>query len=225
MYRAENYALKVVAVYCAAGFITLMSYLWGGFCHPFSQFFAVNPTDLQCQTWVNYNRLHLILNVSSDVLIILVPISLITRSQMQPLKKFMLCCMFSLGSVVIVIAVLNKVFTLRERGDPVWVAWYIRESSAAMIVANLILCWPLFRKLHTSRSSSSGHISKTFTSEKTDESAPSSATFDYSHIRFPTPQLDVEMAQSNRKSPVQNIKPVPLLPDIDEADFYRSADS
>lgn len=56
----------------------------------------------------------------------------------------------------IVSAVLNKYYSFTDPFGADWTAWYIRESSTALIAANLPLTWPLVRQvMHISTSNQS----------------------------------------------------------------------
>lgn len=67
-------------------------------------------------------------------------------------KKIPLVGIFSLGVFVIIAAILNKVYSFSEPFSEQWVYWYIRESSTALIVANLPFVWLFYRKLFRIRS-------------------------------------------------------------------------
>jgi hypothetical protein len=47
----------------------------------------------------------------------------------------------------ILCAVLNKYYSFTQPYGSQWTFWYIRESSTAIIVANLALTWTLIRKI------------------------------------------------------------------------------
>lgn len=68
-------------------------------------------------------------------------------------KKIPLVGIFSLGVFVIIAAILNKVYSFTEPFSEMWVYWYIRESSTALIVANLPFVWLFYRKVFRIRSS------------------------------------------------------------------------
>ncbi|KAH8682072.1 hypothetical protein BX600DRAFT_521487 [Xylariales sp. PMI_506] len=55
---------------------------------------------------------------------------------------------FSLGIFTIIAAVLSKYYTLTNAGNNVWMAWYIRESSTAIIVASLPCALTLVRRVY-----------------------------------------------------------------------------
>ena len=69
------------------------------------------------------------------------------RSQLPWKRKFILCCVFSLGIFAIIAAVLNKYYSFTRPYEPTWINWYVRESSTAVLVANLPFTWTLLRKV------------------------------------------------------------------------------
>ena len=60
-------------------------------------------------------------------------------------KKVPLVLIFSLGIFVILAAILNKVYSFSEPFGSAWTYWYVRESSTAMLVANLPFVWTCWR--------------------------------------------------------------------------------
>lgn len=68
-------------------------------------------------------------------------------------KKIPLIGVFSLGVFVIIAAILNKIYSFTQPYSTEWVYWYVRESSTALIVANLPFVWLFYRKVFRIRSS------------------------------------------------------------------------
>ena len=62
-------------------------------------------------------------------------------------KKIPLVGIFSLGAFTIVAAVLNKVYSFSEPFGASWTYWYTRESSTALLVANLPFVWTFWRRI------------------------------------------------------------------------------
>lgn len=75
------------------------------------------------------------------------------RISLRLSKKVPLVGIFSLGVFVIIAAILNKVYSFSDPFSDQWVYWYVRESSTALIVANLPFVWLFYRKLFRIRSS------------------------------------------------------------------------
>ncbi|KAF2398115.1 hypothetical protein EJ06DRAFT_123778 [Trichodelitschia bisporula] len=121
-------------------------------CRPFSQYWAIIPSNPQCY---NYNIgciLVTVGNVSSDLLMLGIPIPFVLHSQLPPMKQAALVGTFSLGLFVIVAAVLGKAYNFALPKVTIFLLWDVRETSTAVFVANLICLWPLARKLFGWRS-------------------------------------------------------------------------
>ncbi|KAH6673141.1 hypothetical protein B0J14DRAFT_654871 [Halenospora varia] len=114
-------------------------------CTPFSGYWAMPPPNPQCTTLQHYAIVQACFNISSDALMLLIPLPLITRLNVPWKQKSVLIVIFSMGTFVILAAILTKVFNLSNIWDPSYMLWYTRESSVAVYVSNLPLIWPLMR--------------------------------------------------------------------------------
>lgn len=79
------------------------------------------------------------------MLIIGLPIFI--RVQIPLRQKIPVVLLFSLGIFVIVCAILNKIYSFTNPFGSEWVFWYVRESSTALIVANMPFVWSFYRRL------------------------------------------------------------------------------
>lgn len=138
---------KVVAAYVVMGYTVMVTLYIGVWCQPFDQYWSVPTDNIQCSTAWNHLLLNCILNISSDIMIMLIPLPLLVKTNLPLRKKFVLCGVFSLGGVVIVCAALNKNSSFRDPWSVDWVFWYTREISTAVIVANIPHLWALLRKI------------------------------------------------------------------------------
>lgn len=69
-----------------------------------------------------------------------------------PLKrKLIVYGVFGVGVFVIISAVLNKYYSFSQPFGSSWTYWYVRESSTAMIVANVPYTWTLLRRIFNLR--------------------------------------------------------------------------
>ncbi|KAM0621709.1 hypothetical protein D7B24_005208 [Verticillium nonalfalfae] len=143
----QNLAVKIVAGYVAVGFIVMEILYFGVWCRPFTQYWAVPPDNIQCSAATNHLITNAVINISSDVMIILIPMPLFLQSQIPQKKKMILCGVFALGAFTILSAILNKYYSFNEPFGSAWTFWYIRESSTALIVANLPMTWTILRRL------------------------------------------------------------------------------
>ncbi|KAK2036124.1 hypothetical protein LZ31DRAFT_571553 [Colletotrichum somersetense] len=135
----------MLSMFVGLSYLAVIVTLYGGWCRPFSGYLVLLPENEQCVTWRNYNILQLSMNLSTDLVLILIPITLISRMKMQIGKKLLLIALFSMGIFVMLSAILLKVAVFNNLFDPVWLIWCIREISTAMLVGNLVLCMPIFK--------------------------------------------------------------------------------
>ncbi|KAH7029264.1 uncharacterized protein B0I36DRAFT_411099 [Microdochium trichocladiopsis] len=141
----QRVAVKIVAGYAAAGFVIMEILYLGVWCRPFNQYWAVPPDNIQCSAATNHLITNLVLNISSDIMIMLIPMPILVKSSLPLKKKLVLGGIFLLGSFTILSALLSKYYSFTEPFGSAWTFWYIRESSTALITANLPATWTLIR--------------------------------------------------------------------------------
>src|ERR1700749_4117577 len=101
----------------------------------------------QCANYFYYCIIQMVFNVSTDLLMLVIPAPFILHARVPPLKKMLLCGIFSLGIFVVLAAVLNKYYNFTMPNTTVYMLWDIREASTSIYVANMMCLWPLLRKL------------------------------------------------------------------------------
>lgn len=143
----ESLAVKVVAGYCVLGFVLIQILYLGVWCRPIQQYWALPVHDSQCASYINHMITATVFNVSSDLMMLLIPLPILIRAQLPLKKKLILCGVFSLGIFVILAAVLNRYYNFTLPYNPVFLNWYVGELSTAVFVANIPLCWPLLRRV------------------------------------------------------------------------------
>ncbi|RYP37414.1 hypothetical protein DL768_010869 [Monosporascus sp. mg162] len=121
----QKVAVKAVAAYVALSFVVMEVLYLGVWCTPFSDYWAVPP--------------------SNDIMIIILPMPVLLQSQLPIRKKIILCGIFALGLFTILSAILSKYYSFTKPFDADWTFWYIRESSTAIITANLPLTYSLLQ--------------------------------------------------------------------------------
>jgi hypothetical protein len=104
------------------------------------------PPNAQCTTLEHYAIVQGCFNISSDTLMLFIPLPLVFKMKMQLKQKLVLLFIFSMGMFVIVAALLTKIFNLTNIWDPSYMLWYVREASVAIYVSNLPMVWPLLRE-------------------------------------------------------------------------------
>jgi hypothetical protein len=137
--------VKYLAIYVAIGWCASEIAFFTA-CRPFNGYWAMPPPDPQCTTLQHYALVQGCFNVSSDTLMLFIPLPLITRLSMPWKQKAVLLVIFSMGIFVILAALLTKIFNLTNIWDPTYMLWYTREASVAVFVSNLPMIWPLLRE-------------------------------------------------------------------------------
>ncbi|KAF2186331.1 hypothetical protein K469DRAFT_706991 [Zopfia rhizophila CBS 207.26] len=143
----ENTAIKLLAVYVALAFVVMEVLYFVAWCRPFHQYWAVPTTSSQCNALINHRITNAVFNISSDLIMLCIALPMFIRSLLPLKRKLILCCVFSLGVFVILAAILNKYYSFTKPYEPTWIFWYVRESSTAILVANLPFTWTLLRKV------------------------------------------------------------------------------
>jgi hypothetical protein len=146
-FRRENIAIKATAVYVVVSFILMEILYLGVWCRPINLYWAVPTPNTQCDTAINHLITNAVFNISSDILMLALGVPMFVRIQIPLSKKIPLVGVFSLGIFVIIAAVLSKSSSFADVFDDAWVYWYVRESSTAIIVANLPFVWLLYRRM------------------------------------------------------------------------------
>ncbi|KUJ15431.1 uncharacterized protein LY89DRAFT_558244, partial [Mollisia scopiformis] len=134
-----------LAIYVAIGWASTEIAFFTA-CRPFVGYWAMPPPNPQCTTLQHYAIVQACFNISSDTLMLFIPLPLITRLNMPLKQKAVLMLIFSMGIFVILAAILTKVFNLSNIWDPSYMLWYTREASVAVYVSNLPMIWPLLRE-------------------------------------------------------------------------------
>lgn len=135
-----------LAVYVAAGW-TATEITFFTACRPFKGYWGMPPPDPQCTTLYNYAIVQGVFNISSDFLMLFIPIPLVIKLKVAMRQKIILVFIFGMGLFVIVAALMTKIFNLSDEYSPSYMLWYVREASVAVYVSNLPLIWPLLAEL------------------------------------------------------------------------------
>jgi len=141
---AAQRAVRWLAIYVAVGWVATETAFFTA-CRPFAGYYAMPPPDAQCTTLEHYAIVQGCFNISSDLLMLFIPLPLVLKMRMPWRQKAVLVLVFSLGIFVILAALLTKIFNLTNVWDPSYMLWYIREASVAVYVSNLPMIWPLLR--------------------------------------------------------------------------------
>ncbi|KAG9185401.1 hypothetical protein G6011_07945 [Alternaria panax] len=145
--QKENIAIKILAVYTALGFVVIEVLYFSAWCRPFSEYYAVPTSSFQCTALVHHRITKAIFNISSDLIMLCIALQMLIRSQLPMKRKIILCGIFSLGIFVVAASIMNSYYSFSNPYKSTWIYWYVRESSTAILVANLPFTWTILREL------------------------------------------------------------------------------
>jgi hypothetical protein len=115
----------------------------------------LKSSNIQCSAATNHLITNAVFNLSSDGAMLAIGLPMFVRMHLPWQKKVPLVLIFSLGIFVVLAAILNKVcavsidtrchakqhidkiYSFTEPFGAEWTFWYVRESSTALLVANL----------------------------------------------------------------------------------------
>ncbi|KZL70983.1 family decarboxylase, partial [Colletotrichum tofieldiae] len=63
----------MVAAYTGLSYLAIIVALYKGWCRPFSDYLVLVPGNLECLTWKHYNIMQMTLNLSTDLVLLLIP--------------------------------------------------------------------------------------------------------------------------------------------------------
>lgn len=92
--------IKIVSTYVAIGWVAVQIAFFTA-CMPFSGYWAVPPPNPQCTTLEHFAIVQATFNLSSDVLIIAVPLPMIISLSLPTKQKIGLAALFSMGTFVV----------------------------------------------------------------------------------------------------------------------------
>ncbi|PGH00654.1 hypothetical protein AJ80_09145 [Polytolypa hystricis UAMH7299] len=141
--RLINYCAIYVALTFVASELTLFL-----ICRPLSNYWAVPTPDYQCSSYQHYEIIQGCLSILGDIFMLLIAIPILTAVRLPLKQKAILLFLFGLGIFIIVAAILTKVYCLvPSLISYVYMSWYFREATVAMLVTNLPLTWSLLRDI------------------------------------------------------------------------------
>ena len=142
----QNKIVIGVAVYVASTYIVMESLYFGYWCRPFHDYWQTPTDNVECPTALHHLIMNLSFNLSSDLMLISIPLFLLLKTHMDLKRKILLVFPFSLGVLTMVCAILSKHLSFTNPFSGNWVFWYCREASTAMIVTNMPYSWILIRR-------------------------------------------------------------------------------
>lgn len=137
--------INYIAIYVALGFVATELSLFL-ICRPLSNYWAVPTPNYQCSSYQHYEIVQGCISISADIFMLLVAIPLLIQVRVPVKQKLILVLLFGMGIFVIVAAILTKVYCLvPSLISYVYMNWYFREATVAILVTNLPLIWSLLR--------------------------------------------------------------------------------
>lgn len=143
---AKQYLMvKIAAGYCVVTYLLVIFMFVFYWCSPTPEYWAVPVRIDQCATYYNHMIFATACNISSDILLLLIPIPIIFKTRLPTKRKIILVCILGLGVFNILAAILNRYYNFSNPNSYVFLYWYVAEVGVAMLVGNMPLCWPVFR--------------------------------------------------------------------------------
>ncbi|KAH8732733.1 hypothetical protein GQ44DRAFT_765814 [Phaeosphaeriaceae sp. PMI808] len=143
----QHRIVVATAIYVAISFVVMEILYFAVWCRPFVEYWAVPTNSEQCSAATNHLITNAIFNISSDLIIISIPLPLLFKVRLPTKNKVVLLSVFLIGAFTIVAAVLNKYYSFMNPFGTEWTIWYLRESYTAILCANLPLIYPLIQRL------------------------------------------------------------------------------
>ncbi|KAH6967801.1 hypothetical protein BKA56DRAFT_597205 [Ilyonectria sp. MPI-CAGE-AT-0026] len=143
----QNWLVKIVAGYVVFSFVLMEILFFAAWCRPFHNYWQVPPDNMNCSAETNHMITNTVMNISTDIMIIALPMPVFLQSQLPLKRKVILCAVFALGGFSILAACLSKYYSLGDPYGSEWIYWYIREVSTAIITANLPLTWTFMQRV------------------------------------------------------------------------------
>ncbi|KAL8763247.1 MAG: hypothetical protein Q9184_000887 [Pyrenodesmia sp. 2 TL-2023] len=144
----QNKLVKIVGAYCVFGYILVQILFLGVWCRPFKQYWQVPVDDSQCASYYDHLITASVFNITSDLMMIYIPLPILIRARLPLKRKIILCGVFSLGFLVILSAILNRYYNFTAGfGSLIYLNWYVGEASTSVFVANVPHLWPLLSRV------------------------------------------------------------------------------
>lgn len=148
----QHILVKIVLAYVVVTYVVMQILYFGVWCQPFRDYWQVPTRNLQCSATINHLITNLSFNLSSDIMILGIPIPLLLKQHLEWRRKLLMVLPFTFGFLTIACAIMSKYASFHAPYSAEWVYWYCREASTTMIVSNMPYVWGLIRKLFNLRS-------------------------------------------------------------------------
>ncbi|KAK0654977.1 hypothetical protein B0T16DRAFT_498311 [Cercophora newfieldiana] len=160
-YHLQHSFVKLIFVYCVLAYAIVVILLLGYWCTPIQGYWALpvencrwccemrwddaDSNAAECATFYKHMITATSFNISSDLMLLCIPIPIVVQSRIPLKRKLILCCVLGLGCFnaifQILIAILNRYYNFSNPNDLVYTYWYVAEMATAVYVGNIPLCW------------------------------------------------------------------------------------
>ncbi|KAE8382343.1 hypothetical protein BDV26DRAFT_16682 [Aspergillus bertholletiae] len=143
----QSRVIKWLAVFCGMAYLAVFLTITFG-CHPISNNWRVNPPpSRQCGLKIQNVIVTCILNVTTDVALLFIPIPLLWKVKTSLSRKFVIALFLSSGVFVIAASIIRTTLTLSSAPSSITVnRWGIRETFVGVATVNLPILRPLFTR-------------------------------------------------------------------------------
>ncbi|KAG8527575.1 uncharacterized protein KY384_007728 [Bacidia gigantensis] len=144
----QHRLVKWVGGYCVLGYVVTQILFLGVWCRPIQQYWQVPVDNSQCASYYHHLVTASVFNISSDLIMLLIPLPMLIKARLPFKRKLVLCGVFSLGIFVILAAILNRYYNFTAGyGSLIYLNWYAGEAATAVMVANIPHCWPILSRV------------------------------------------------------------------------------
>ncbi|KAI4257433.1 MAG: hypothetical protein L6R42_005668 [Xanthoria sp. 1 TBL-2021] len=144
----QNKLVKFVGGYCVFGYVLVQILYLGVWCRPIQQYWQVPVDNSQCASYYHHLITSAVFNITSDLLMLYIPLPILIKARLPLKRKIILCGVFSLGVLVILSAILNRYYNFTEPyGSLIYLDWYTGEAATSVFVANVPHLWPLLSRI------------------------------------------------------------------------------
>ncbi|KAL3441980.1 hypothetical protein BJX65DRAFT_313288 [Aspergillus insuetus] len=142
---SQQMSIRVCAGYCLLSYLALLLTIFLH-CRPFSKNWQVRPDPgLNCSAHYSVYIVVAVLNITSDMFIIYIPIPMIIRLRISLLQKILVGALLGTGLFIIVAALVRCVLSLLNISSTnVTAVWAAREMVVAFVAVNAPAIKPLF---------------------------------------------------------------------------------
>jgi hypothetical protein len=100
--------MYMMLCYIVGSFVIIEICYYGILCRPFSDYWALPVSNLQCATYQYYSIIQMTFNISSDMMLVALPCYMTAITGLSVKRKAVLMIVFSMALLTIAAAIVNK---------------------------------------------------------------------------------------------------------------------